>query len=108
MSATARRVRREVIEMDMTRTLEGRTCREDEPDAALAAVGQFDPQRRCERTMEARPEAVIVLQSIEVEIRGAGRDLAGIVEERHVQVAVDHDPPLGGGQTAVSVAEGAA
>ena len=74
-------------------------------DEAFAALGQLDAQRRGERAVEADAEAVVVLQPVEVEVRRARGDLAGVVEERGVEVAVDHDAPLRLQQQAVLIAE---
>ena len=45
------------------------------------------------------------LQAVEIEIRHARRHLAGVVEERQVEIAVDHDAPLRLQQQAVLIAE---
>src|SRR3954468_7093448 len=71
----------------------------------FAAAREVEAQRRRERTVEADPDPVIVLEIVEVQVAGARGDLAGVVEHRGVDVAIDHDAPLGLQLEAVAIAE---
>ena len=62
-------------------------------------------ERRREWTVETEAEAVVVVQAVEVEILGPGRDLPGVVKEREVEVAIDHDPVFPLQQQAVLIPE---
>ncbi len=68
-------------------------------------MGQLDAERRGKRPVEAKAEAEVVLQVLEIDVLRTGGDLAGVVEERNIEIAVDHDAPLRLEQQAVLVAE---
>ena len=55
--------------------------------------------------MEPYSEPEVVLQPVQIEIGGEPGDLAGVIEERRVQVAIDHDAPLPLQEQAVAIAE---
>src|SRR5688500_9610283 len=56
--------------------------------------------------MEARADAPVALERVEVQILAARRDLTGVVEDRDVEAgAIRNEPELGGGQQAVAIAE---
>src|SRR5688572_1893054 len=93
-----------ILRQFMMLLLERRVSREHEGEP-FVAPGHLDAQRSRRRTVQAEPDAVIALQAVEIQIRPAGRDLAGVVEERGVEEAVDQHPPLGLQQQAVAIAE---
>src|SRR6187551_1385387 len=55
--------------------------------------------------MESNAESEVVLQSVQVKIRSQALDLAGVVEEHRIQIAIHHDAPLTLQQQAVAIAE---
>src|SRR5262245_34325906 len=61
---------------------------------AFVAFGVFDAERRRERRVKSRAKPVVALQIAEPEIGGVRRDLPRIIENRGVEEAIDHDPPL--------------
>src|SRR4051812_35381187 len=52
----------------------------------------IDPQRRRQRTMESNSNPDITLQAFEAQIVPPRRDLAGVVEERHIHGHPVRDP----------------
>src|SRR4030095_610950 len=68
--------------------------RVEHEDQTLAALGQLNAQRRREGAVKPEAEAEVVLESMQVEFGPGRRNLPGVVEECHVEIAVDHDAPL--------------
>src|SRR5262245_27552004 len=72
---------------------------------AFRTAGHVDTKRCVGRAMEPYAEAVVALQPGEVEVRSLRRDFPGVIEERGVDEAIDHDSPLGLRDDPVLVAE---
>ena len=73
----------------------------------FAPLRQLDPQRRRERAVEADADAEVVLQAVEArDALRSRRDLAGVVEQRHVEPSrfgiQRHSPDI---SMAVAIAE---
>src|SRR5687768_7195818 len=71
----------------------------------VTALGQLDAERSKEGPVKTESEAVVVLQSLEVEIGPARGHLTGIVENRRVEIAAGHDTPLPLEEQAVPIAK---
>src|SRR5215831_18933519 len=91
-------------EMNMTRCSEHGRGRKDERKA-FVALRELDAKGSRDRSMEADAEAVVLLHPVEIKVRRTWSDLAGVVEERRIEEAIDDDPPLGLKEQAVLVAE---
>src|SRR3989442_1584990 len=81
--------------------------RDDQPQT-LWTLRDFDAQRRGEGSVETETEAVVALQSVEIEVRAARGDFPRVVEDRRVHEAVGHDAPLRLQRQTVLVAEAVA
>src|SRR5262245_25897387 len=55
--------------------------------------------------MEAHAESEVVLQTRQVEIPRVCSDLAGVIKEGCIQIAIDHDAPLALQKQTVAIAE---
>src|SRR5262245_43097852 len=86
-------------------TLKGGGRREDQVDRGFGTRRQLYKEGRRNRRVETHADSPFFLQLIEVEVLSAGDDFAGVVEERQVEVTVDHDAPLRLQQQAVQIAE---
>src|SRR4029077_17490223 len=72
---------------------------------AFVALRQLDPQRRRQRAVEAEAEPEVALHAMQIQIASRGRDLADVVEERHLEEPVGVRAPLALQEQAVQVAE---
>ena len=71
----------------------------------LPAVRHFDFERVALQTDDPHADPVRVLQIAEIEVAFPRRDLAGVVEDRHVEEARGGPPQLGVHDQAMAIAE---
>ena len=85
--------------------LEGGAGRYDQPPA-VRSLRAFDAEHGSRGPMEARADAPVGFERVEVQILAAGRDLAGVIKDGDVEAGAIWNPPeLGGRQQAVAIAE---
>ena len=81
------------------------SCRMRNGIDTLRARAPFPPQNRCRRGVKPRADAVGGPEILEIEIRSAGLDLAGIDEERHVEHPPRNPSVLGAQEHGVPIPE---
>src|SRR5215467_936003 len=93
-----------MVFMMMRPCLEARAERKHQA-VAFAGARKFDPRHRAHRRVERRADAIGSREPMQIQVGEAGRDLAGVYEQRHVHERSGGPAILAAEEHAIAIAE---